>query len=79
MVARLIMIYKFFKMLKDLDNRKKTSIYRMIYWKTHWDGIPPKEKDEMLKDGWMRIHHDWEGELSYRWSPDAEEITKLLE
>lgn len=78
-MIKTIKLIRFYLMLVKLDSRKKTSLYRMIYWKTHWDGIPPNEKKELLNDGWLISYYDFEGNLSYKWSGEAYKIIYLLE
>lgn len=79
MIRKIINVFKFIKLVVSLGNKERTSVYRMIYWKTHWDGIPHNEKVELLKDEWLYVHYDWKGERSYRWTEKSNEIIKLLD
>lgn len=78
------MIYKFFNKIGDaiktfkyyylLNDNERLSLYRMLYWKNHHDGIPSKEFDLLKDDGWM-IETD---DNRFTWSNKAIDVNTMF-
>jgi len=56
-----------------LSNKKKTDLFRMVYWKSHYDGIPLKEYEKLKEDGWLIKTNG-----GYTWSDESERISGLI-
>lgn len=78
MLREIINSIKLFNILRKLDNKGRTSVYRMIYWCTHYNGIPRSENKLLVDDGWLIGYYDFDGVLSYKWTEKAYKITKLV-
>ncbi len=66
-------IYRVFSKLSDTQ---RTSVLRMLYWKTHYQEIPSDEYHKLIGGGWL-VPHDFGS--GYTWSDDANRISNLIE
>jgi hypothetical protein len=63
---------------KDLSNTQKTSLFRMLYWKTHYSPIPKTEYHVLIGGGWLVVSPRDASGTGYTWSEEANRITNLF-
>jgi len=67
--------YTIYCVISRLSNRQRTSLYRMLYWQTHYAEIPKNEYHRMIGGGWL-VRADNDG--GYTWSSEAVRIANLF-
>lgn len=67
--------YTIYCVISRLSNTQRTSLYRMLYWQTHYAGIPKNEYHTMIGGGWLVRTNETEG---YTWSDEAIRISGLF-
>lgn len=69
------MAYTIYGVISRLSDTQRTSLYRMLYWQTHYAGIPRNEYHTMIGGGWLvRTGSD----SGYTWSNEAVRIASLF-
>jgi hypothetical protein len=67
--------YAIYLVISRLSDMQRTSLYRMLYWKTHYSEIPKNEYHTMIGGGWLvRVDNDG----GYTWSDEANRISSLF-
>jgi len=67
--------YQIYRIISPLFDIQKTSLYRMLYWQTHYSEIPKDEYLCLIAEGWL-IKTD--GGIGYTWSDEAIKISNLF-
>ena len=67
--------YAIYLVISRLSDMQRTSLYRMLYWKTHYQEIPKTEFHTLIGGGWLVRTNETEG---YTWSDEAIRITGLF-
>jgi len=67
--------YSIYLAMSNLSDMQRTSLYRMLYWKTHYQGIPKTEYHTLIGGGWIVIVDDG----NYTWSDEANRISGLFD
>ena len=67
--------YAIYLVISRLSNLQRTSLYRMLYWKSHYSEIPKNEYHTLIGGGWLvRVDNDG----GYTWSDEAVRIANLF-
>lgn len=66
--------YFIYLVISRLSDMQRTSLYRMLYWKTHYQGIPKTEYHTLIDDNWL-VKINGSG---YTWSDEAIRISGLF-
>jgi hypothetical protein len=67
--------YAIYLVISRLSDLQRTSLYRMLYWKTHYSEIPTNEYHTLIGGGWL-VRVDNNG--GYTWSDEANRISGLF-
>lgn len=67
--------YAIYLVISRLSDMQRTSLYRMLYWKTHYQEIPKIEYHTLIGGGWLVRTNETEG---YTWSDEAIRISGLF-
>jgi len=78
--------YAIVKILSQLNDLRKTSLFRMLYWKTHYQSIPSKEYHTLIGNGWLISIDKEEAHVLVNsplkqetyWSDEAHRISNLF-
>lgn len=60
--------------INSLPNRDKTDLFRMLYWKSHYEGIPLREFEKLKETGYLIKTYE-----GYTWSDESEKISSLID
>lgn len=64
--------------LKNLSSTQKTSLFRMLYWKTHYAPIPKTEYHVLIGSRWLVVSTRDASGTGYTWSEEANRISALF-
>lgn len=67
--------YAIYLVISRLSDMQRTSLYRMLYWKTHYSEIPKNEYYTLIGGGWIVRTNETEG---HTWSDEANRISSLF-
>jgi len=67
--------YQIYRIISPLSDIQKTSLYRMLYWQTHYSEIPKDEYHRLITEGWLI---KTPGGTGYTWSDEAIKISNLF-
>ncbi len=74
-IKKLRKVFTIHIVISRLSDTQKTSLFRMVYWKTHYAAIPKNEYHTLIGGKWL-VETDEDG--VYTWSDEANRITNIF-
>lgn len=84
LIKKIYRAYKIYKTISGISKTQRTSLYRMLYYKTHYaidianhgkTRIPTTEFRTLIGNGWLIMKENG----YYVWSDESKRIVKLFE